>query len=151
MTFDLDDCLWPINPVLSKANEAAEAAYGLSHKDVHVVMKHLRVAAELAGNGPLSYRRARIQAYKQLLLQQQEGGRLSHVEARIRLTEPSMGGAKRTPVAMNDEATAAALACFHHWLDARNQAGEQLLYPDVIPCLEELTKDGNHSDKSSHI
>mmetsp|Transcript_44316 Transcript_44316/g.87235 ORF Transcript_44316/g.87235 Transcript_44316/m.87235 type:complete len:344 (+) Transcript_44316:82-1113(+) len=107
VTFDLDDCVWPIIPVVSHANEAVEIAYNLDRNDVQRTMKEIRVSSQQRGDSPFSYKKARIQTYELLL----------HSKKHAR-------------------------DCFELWLSARNKAGGDLLFPDVVPCLEQLVQSG---------
>jgi len=110
-SFDLDDTLYPITPVVTAANDAVQSHCGFAGHVVQDTMKQIRV--ELAGE-PIRYSDLRVKAYQRLFEQH--------------------GTDDQTDV----DVEVAAAATFDVWLNARNSASEVHLYPDVVEALTEL-------------
>ena len=120
VSFDLDDTIWPIRPVVEQANEAVARRWrSLLHADtVQKTMKTIRMETK-SKKVPLSYSELRTAAYNRLLSSPQ--------------SEIENGG---------NEYDAEAHEAFKYWVDARNAAAEEFLFADAVKCLREFQRAG---------
>ena len=116
LTFDLDDTLFPIGPVLADANEAMIAAIlalgypSVSNGDVLAATKTIRNELSEMGT-PITYTDLRTKAIQMEL-------------------ERALGG--------NPEAVDSSVSerVFDKWLTARHESAERNLYPEAMEMLE---------------
>ena len=115
LTFDLDDTLFPCAPVVARANAALVEALadrgivGLDGKAIQARMKEVRVQV----GRPVTYTQLRKLGIASLITEQRlkESGSVEFY-------------------------TPDADACFDVWLDERQAAANELLYPGVVDALD---------------
>ncbi|KAL7551295.1 hypothetical protein ACHAWF_017574 [Thalassiosira exigua] len=116
ITFDLDDSLYPIEPVLADANEVfakTVAEYGYSIKPQDIVEAGRRVREEA---GPVA------------------GAAMSHTEVRMAAIKMEMENCAKQPVS---EAVVERL--YLAWERERHHSAERHLYPEVLQALQAIT------------
>lgn len=128
LTFDLDDTLFPIEPVVQDANIAMIKALdnlgykGVTHEGFSSSMKEIRKELQLADE-TITYSELR----KRTILRE------------IQKCDPS-NNTENMDGTTNMEAEVSAEQSFKAWLDERTASAERNLFPDTIKMLETITK-----------
>lgn len=143
ITFDLDDTLFPINPVIEDANQAMVRAMhrlGFEKASTSSFLQHAReIRKSLELTSPISYTELRKRAIERELTMVA----FSHAELRKRAIECEL-----TMVATNDAAgsdmkvvnDAMIEECYAAWLNERHAAAERYLFPDAVGALSEIQR-----------
>lgn len=115
LTFDLDDSLYPIGPVLADANGVfveTMAQYGYSIEPQDIVNTGKRIREEA---GPIA------------------GAAMSHTEVRLNAIRHEMEKCAKAPVSKSD-----VERVYSAWERERHHSAERHLYPEVISSLQKI-------------
>lgn len=148
VTFDLDDSLYPIEPVLSDANRAFSAAmekygYSIDPEDIVRVGKAIREAAGPAGVG-MTHTEVRLQAIKEEMRRVMYEKKLkecaedwaTEVES---LTAPLKNSAKKW--AKQAVSPSVVESIYSAWERERHHSAERHLYPEVVTALQKIKEE----------
>lgn len=123
ITFDLDDTLFPVAPVIRDANEALVqrmkcAGYDdLSEQDINDTTKYIRTALKVAGED------------------------ITYTELRTRVIQKEMDKRRPSDSTEADDDDDTASQFYERWERERHASAERNLYADAIPMLQRLRMD----------
>jgi len=145
ITFDLDDSLYPIEPVLSDANRAFSSAmkrygYSIDPEDIVKVGKQIREDAGAAGVS-MTHTEVRLQAIKKEMERVMYEKKLkecaqdwaTEVES---LTAPLKNSAKKW--ARSAVSPSVVESIYSAWERERHHSAERHLYPEIITALQQI-------------
>eukprot|EP00581_Thalassiosira_minuscula_P017623 CAMPEP_0183716900 /NCGR_PEP_ID=MMETSP0737-20130205/10646_1 /TAXON_ID=385413 /ORGANISM="Thalassiosira miniscula, Strain CCMP1093" /LENGTH=373 /DNA_ID=CAMNT_0025946231 /DNA_START=18 /DNA_END=1139 /DNA_ORIENTATION=+ len=117
LTFDLDDSLYPVGPVLADANDVfvetmAQYGYSIEPQDIVETGKLIREEAGPAGTA------------------------MSHTEVRMKAIRREMEKCANAPVSEAD-----VERVYSAWERERHHSAERHLYPDVISSLQKIKEE----------
>ena len=149
LTFDLDDSLYPIEPVLNDANKVfvqtmANYGYNLGINDIVEAGKKIREEAGPIAGTAMSHTEVRIQAIRREMerkmlekkLQECAEDWATEVES---LTAPIRQSAEKWAKSAVSESVVESI--YLAWERERHQSAERHLYPEVITALQRIKKE----------
>ncbi|KAL7551991.1 hypothetical protein ACHAWF_015201 [Thalassiosira exigua] len=149
LTFDLDDSLYPIEPVLHDANEAFVEAmtnygYPLEPQDIVEAGKRIREEAGPVAGTAMSHTEVRLGAIRREMERKMLEKKLrecaedwaTEVES---LTGPVRRSAERWAASAVSETVVEAI--YSAWERERHHSAERHLYPEVIGALERIKEE----------
>jgi len=153
LTFDLDDTLYPISPVISEANEAFAKAManfgfeGIRPGDIENTGRQMR--EEMAVDDPkrasaLSHTEIRMMAIRKqmetvIFLRSLENIAEDEATSVSSLSPIIVNNAKRW--ATKEVSSSVVQAVYNAWEMERHHAGERHVYPEIIECLKQIKEE----------
>ncbi|KAL9178571.1 hypothetical protein ACHAXT_001909 [Thalassiosira profunda] len=145
LTFDLDDSLYPIEPVLHDANEVfsklmSDYGYPLSSEDINAASKRIREEAGDRG-GWLSHTEVRLEAIRREMERKMLERKLeecaedwaTEVES---LTAPVRESAVKWAKSAVSQTVVESI--YSAWERERHHSAERHLYPEVVEALQQI-------------
>lgn len=149
LTFDLDDSLYPIEPVLHDANEIfvqtmANYGYNLEPNDIVEAGKRIREEAGPIAGKAMSHTEVRLEAIRREMerkmlekkLQECADDWATEVES---LTSPIRNSAEKWAKSAVSETVVESI--YSAWERERHHSAERHLYPDIIASLQKIKEE----------
>ena len=148
LTFDLDDSLYPIDPVLNDANNVfvqkmAEYGYSINPQDIVEAGKRIREAAGQNGVA-MSHTEVRLEAIRsemeRNMLQKKLAECAEDWATEVKdLTAPLKASAKKWAKGAVSESVVESI--YSAWERERHHSAERHLYPEIITALQKIREE----------
>jgi FMN phosphatase YigB (HAD superfamily) len=149
LTFDLDDSLYPIAPVLHDANEIfvrimSDYGYDLDQDDIVEAGKRIRAEAGPVAGAAMSHTEVRLEAIRRemerLMLEQKLRECAADWATEVHsLTSPVRQSAERWARAAVSQTVVESI--YSAWERERHHSAERHLYPEILSSLQRIRED----------